>query len=306
MARIPLLVLAGATASGKSQLALSLAEAFDGVIIAADSRTVYRDFDIGTAKPSAEEQARVPHRLIDVADPTDTYTVARFKAAAAEAIAEVHSQGKLPMLVGGTGLYIRGLVGGLVIPEVPPQPELRAEFEALENPHARLAEVDPVSAARLHPNDRVRVIRALEVHAVLGKPLSEAATKGESPYEMLYLALGMERERLYDRINRRTHVMMEQGLQAEVERLMARYGADLPLLQTLGYAETMDYLAGRVSRDEAIAAIQQHTRNYAKRQLTWFRREEGVRWLEGERPEGLFDQAAGLIKETLMRAPSCR
>ncbi|MBO9542658.1 tRNA (adenosine(37)-N6)-dimethylallyltransferase MiaA [bacterium] len=290
-------MLAGATASGKSHLALSLAEAFNGVIIAADSRTIYRDFDIGTAKPTAEEQARVPHRMIDVADPTDTYTVARFKAAAIEAIAEVHAAGKLPMLVGGTGFYIRGLIGGLSIPEVPPQPELRAKFEALADPHARLAEVDPVTAARLHPNDRMRVIRALEVEAVLGKPLSEAATKVESPYDALYLALGMDRELLYDRINRRTHLMMEMGLVEEVERLMARYGAELPLLQTLGYAETMDYLTGRATKDEAIAAIQQHTRNYAKRQLTWFRREAGVRWLDGDRPEGLFDEATGLIEE---------
>ncbi|HEY9897846.1 MAG TPA: tRNA (adenosine(37)-N6)-dimethylallyltransferase MiaA [Pantanalinema sp.] len=297
MARPPLLVLAGATASGKSRLALALAEAFDGVIVAADSRTVYRDFDIGTAKPTAEERARVPHRLIDVADPTDTYTVARYKAAAIEAIAEVHAAGKLPMLVGGTGFYIRGLIGGLVIPEVPPQPELRAEFEALVDPHARLAEVDPVTAARLHPNDRMRVIRALEVHAVLGRPLSEAATKAQSPYDALYLALGMERERLYDRINQRTHQMMEQGLVEEVEYLVGRYGADLPLLQTLGYAETLDLLSGRATRDEAIAAIQQHTRNYAKRQLTWFRREEGVRWLDGDRPEGLFDEAAGRVEE---------
>jgi len=296
MVKPSLLVIAGPTASGKTQLALDLAARLNGVIVAADSRTVYRDFDIGTAKPTAEERAQVPHRLIDVADPRETYTVARFKADALAAIQEIADAGQLPMLVGGTGFYIRSLTGGLSIPEVPPQPELRAEFQALANPIERLAEVDPATAARLHPNDRVRIIRALEVHAVLGKPLSEAATRVEAPFDVVYLAIGMERDRLYDRINRRTHLMFEQGLEAEVERLVALYGEDLPLLSTLGYAETLDYLRGRTDQEEAIRLIQQHTRNYAKRQLTWFRHEEGVRWLDAEEGDTL-DQALALVQE---------
>ncbi len=302
MPKPPLLVIAGPTASGKSRLALDLASRLGGVIVAADSRTVYRDFDIGTAKPSPEELASVPHRLIDVADPRDTYTVARYKADATAAVQEARDQGMLPMLVGGTGFYIRSMIGGLSIPEVPPQPELRARFEALANPIDQLAEVDPVTARRLHPNDRVRIIRALEVHAVLGKPLSEAATRVEPPYDVLYLAIGMERDRLYERINARTHLMFEQGLEDEVERLVERYGEDLPLLSTLGYAETLDYLRGRTDQEEAVRLIQQHTRQYAKRQLTWFRHEEGVQWLDAEEGDTL-DQALDLVRARFGRTP---
>lgn len=295
MSKPALLVIAGPTASGKSQLALDLAVRLGGVIVAADSRTVYRDFDIGTAKPSPAERALVPHHLIDVADPRETYTAVRYAADARAAIGEILGAGRLPMLVGGTGFYLRSLIGGLSIPEVPPQPELRARFQALENPIEALAEVDPVTAARLHPNDRVRIIRALEVHAVLGKPMSEAATRVEPPFDVLYLALGMERDSLYARIDRRTHQMFAEGLEAEVLRLAERYGEDLPLLRTLGYAETLDYLKGRTDKAEAIRLIQQHTRNYAKRQLTWFRHEEGVRWLDATEGDTL-DQALALIQ----------
>lgn len=279
MSKLPLLVLGGPTASGKSALALDLAERLGGVIIAADSRTVYRGFDIGTAKPCAADQARVPHELIDVADPTETYTVARFKMDAHRAIMDAYAQGHFPMVVGGTGFYIRGLVGGLMIPEVPPQPELRAQLQVLLDPHARLAEVDPQTAERLHPNDRLRIIRALEVYEVLGKPMSAVATKVESPFDVLYLVLGPERADLHERINRRTHMMIDAGLVEEVERLLAAYGPDLPLLKTLGYAETMDYLNGKCSLAEAIASIQLHTRQYAKRQLTWFKGEQEAQWL---------------------------
>lgn len=297
MAKPPLVVIAGPTASGKTGLALELAERTQGVIIAADSRTVYRGFDIGTAKPTADEQARVPHRLVDVAEPTETYTVARFKTEAMAAIAQAHDQGRLPFLVGGTGFYIRGVMGGLVIPEVPPQLELQREFEALPDPHARLAEVDPVTAERLHPNDRVRIIRALEVHAVLGVPLSEAATREEVPYDVLYLVLDWDRDQLYERINQRVLAMVDQGLEAEVASLAERYGPDLPLLQTLGYGETLEYMAGERTMEEAIALIQQRTRNFAKRQLTWFRREEGAMWLAAESHARLADEALRLIQD---------
>lgn len=296
MQKLPLVVVAGPTASGKSGLALEVAERLGAVIIAADSRTVYRGFDIGTAKPTRADLGRVEHRLIDVAEPEDTYTVARFKADAEAAIQEIRASGRMPMLVGGTGFYIRGLTGGLSIPEVPPQPELRARFEALANPLERLHEVDPVTAMRLHPNDRVRIIRALEVQAVLGTPLSEAATMVEVPYDVLTLAPSLEREVLYERINQRTHQMLELGLIEEVERLSGRYGAELPLLRTLGYAETLDLLQGTLTLDEAIQAIQQHTRNYAKRQLTWFRREPDVHWLDACDRARLTDRAIALIQ----------
>lgn len=273
MARPPLIVVAGATASGKSALALGLAEQLGGELVAADSRTVYRGFDLGTAKPTAAERARVPHHLLDVADPTETYTVARFKQDAMAAIEQIHDRGRLPVVVGGTGFYLRALVGGLVIPEVAPQPELRAAFQALSDPHARLAEVDPVTAARLHPHDRVRILRALEVQAVLGIPLSAAARKEPAPFHTLFLVLDWPRAELYARIDARVTAMLDAGWVDEVMRLRAQYGPELPLLRTLGYGEIMDMLAGPVDLPDTVRLIQQHTRNFAKRQLTWFRHE---------------------------------
>lgn len=296
MSKLPLLVLGGPTASGKSMLAIELAERLEGSIISADSRTVYRGFDIGTAKPTEADQARVPHDLIDVADPTETYTVARFKADAHRAILDARAQGHFPIVTGGTGFYIRGLVGGLMIPEVPPQPELRARLQALADPHARLAEVDLITAARLHPNDRVRIIRALEVYEVLGKPLSTAATKVDSPFDALYLVLGPERSELHERINRRTHMMIAAGLVEEVEQLLATYGPDLPLLRTLGYAEILDYLLGKHSLDHAILEIQLHTRQYAKRQLTWFKGEPDAMWLRSTDPGQLLSEALAMFE----------
>lgn len=299
MERPPLVVIAGPTASGKTGLALELAERLNGLIVAADSRTVYREFDIGTAKPTPEERRRVPHAVLDVADPTETYTVARFKAEAREAIARAHAARQLPIVVGGTGFYLRALTGGLSIPEVPPQPELRRGFEALADPHSRLAEVDPVTAMRLHPNDRVRIIRALEVHAVLGIPLSEAATREEVPYRVLYFVLDWPRDELYARINQRVLAMIDAGLVREVETLAESYGPELPLLQTLGYGEVLDHLLGRTSLEEAIALIQQHTRNFAKRQLTWFRSEPDAVWLAASPHARLADEAASRIEPFL-------
>ncbi len=301
-AKPPLVVIAGPTASGKSALALELASDLNGVILSADSRQVYQGFDIGTAKPSAAERAAVPHRLIDVVPPTETFTAAQFRDLARAEIAQAHAQGRLPLLVGGTGLYIRAVLGGYAIPEVPPDPELRARLEALADPHARLGEVDPVSAARLHPNDRVRVIRALEVFELTGKPISELQTKEESPYRVAFLALDWPREALYDRINRRTLQMFEAGLSDEVRALAERYGPELPLLKTLGYAETLRWQQGEISQEEAIALIQQNTRRYAKRQVAWFRREPDVVWLEPQRyatMQAMKDAARSLIQERL-------
>lgn len=275
----PLLVIAGPTAGGKSALALELASRHDGVLVSADSRQIYREFDIGTAKPTLEELSSVPHRLIDVADPTETVTLAQYQRMAMEAIAEVHAEGKLPILVGGTGLYIRSVVGGLVIPEVPPDQALRDRLKLLPNLHERLLAVDPEAAARIHPNDTVRLVRALEVYHLTGKTITELQRRQPCPYEALYLALEWEREELYERIDARVHVMVEMGLIKEVERLVGAYGHDLPLLRTLGYGETCGFLKGELSQEEAIALIQKNTRNYAKRQMTWFRHEPEVRWI---------------------------
>ncbi len=298
----PLVVIAGPTASGKSALAMELAGELDGVLLSADSRQVYRGFDIGTAKPTPQELAACPHRLIDIVEPTETFTAAQFRELARAEIAQAHAQGRLPILVGGTGLYIRSVLGGYAIPEVPPDAALRAELEQLADPHARLAEVDPAAAARLHPNDRVRLIRALEVFELTGKPISELQTREETPYQVAFLALDWPRETLYERINQRTLQMFEAGLAGEVESLAQRYGADLPLLKTLGYAETLRWQQGEISREEAIALIQQNTRRYAKRQVTWFRREPDAVWIEPQRyatMQAMKDAARTLIQERL-------
>jgi len=280
MSRPPLVVLAGPTASGKSALAMALAEHLPLTLVCADSRTVYRELDIGTAKPTRGDRARVPHELLDVADPTETYTAARFRDDARAAIATIRNAGRIPLVVGGTGFYIRALTGDLSIPEVPPSPELRAELERLEHPHAELEKVDPVTAARLHPNDRFRIIRALEVQRVLGRPLSEAATRVEAPHRTLTWALAPARDVLESRIRSRLVAMMAGGFLEEVVALRERHGADLPLLGTLGYRELGDWLDGRCTREAALEAIAIHTRQFARRQVTWFRREPVDSWLE--------------------------
>ncbi len=298
----PLVVIAGPTASGKSALALELAAEMGGIILSADSRQVYRDFDIGTAKPTPDELARAPHRLIDIVAPTETFTAAQFRELARAEIDRAHAQGLLPMLVGGTGLYIRTVMGGYALPEVPPDPELRAQLEALLDPHARLAEVDPVTAARLHPNDRFRIVRALEVFQLAGKSISELQTREESPYRVAFLALDWPRPVLYERINQRTLQMFEGGFSEEVRALAEKYGPDLPLLQTLGYAETLRWHQGELTQAEAIALIQQNTRRYSKRQVTWFRREPDAVWLEPQRyatMQAMKDAARQVIRERL-------
>ncbi|MDB5099936.1 MAG: miaA [Cyanobacteria bacterium RYN_339] len=275
----PLIVVVGPTGAGKSALALALARENRGAIISADSRQIYRGFDIGTATPSAEEQALVPHDMLDVADPTYTYTVAEYQRDARAAIDRRRSEGYMPMLVGGTGLYIRAILDGLTIPPAAPDPAFRATLEGVEDLHARLASVDPESAARLHPNDRVRLVRALEVLHATGRPIGEFQETRPCPYRLIVFGVGAPRALLYERIDARVLQMLEQGFEGEVAGLAERYGWDLPLLGTLGYAEVGASLRGEVSRDEAVALMAQHTRNYAKRQLTWFRADPRTHWL---------------------------
>lgn len=275
----PLVVVAGPTAAGKSALALELADRHGGVIISADSRQVYRGFDIGTAKASAADLARIPHELVDVADPTETYTVARFRSDAAAAAARAHAEGRLPIVTGGTGFYIRALLGGTAIPEVPPDPARRARLMAEEGLWERLERLDPASAARLHRNDRFRLARAIEVVEATGKPLS-AFAPGPSPYRTVYLVAWAAMPDLERRIRDRVDRMLEAGWLEEVDRLVEGYGADLPLLQTLGYAELLGYRRGDTTLDEARELISRNTRRYAKRQLTWFRGEQAAVWLD--------------------------
>jgi tRNA dimethylallyltransferase len=282
------LVVGGATATGKSNLALALAQRLPGVILSADSRQVYREFDIGTAKPSAQDLNQVPHYLIDLCDPTETLTLAEYQRQAQGLIQSIHrDRTVVPLLVGGTGLYIDAVVKGLKIPPVAPQPDLRQQLVDLGQAHCYdlLRTLDPAAAQRIHPNDPVRTIRALEVFYVTGQPLSMLQGEEPPPYPILYIALGCNPPDLHRRIAHRTQAMIEADLKQEVIDLAHRYGADLPLLKTLGYGEMLRHIQGDCSLAVAQAEIVQHTRQFAKRQNTWFRNRVTVQWFDAEAPD---------------------
>jgi tRNA dimethylallyltransferase len=266
------------------------------VILSADSRQVYRKFDIGTAKPTVTEQKLVPHYLIDICDPTDTMTVADYQEQTQALIASIDVMPLL--LVGGTGLYIRSIVQGMKIPRVAPQMELRSQLESLGQPqlYAMLQQVDPVAAQKIHANDSVRALRALEVYYVTGYPISEQ--QGENPpnYPILQIGLDCNVEMLENRIKQRTEQMIANGLVAEVEYLCQKYGADLSLLNTLGYQEIKQYLAGDISLDEAKELTILHTRQFAKRQRTWFRAYPQIEWFDANDLD-LFDKVWQRINE---------
>ncbi|MGY2801103.1 tRNA (adenosine(37)-N6)-dimethylallyltransferase MiaA [Thermostichus sp. MS-CIW-25] len=273
-----LIVIAGPTATGKSRQALLLAQRLGSPLLNADSRQVYREFDIGTAKPTPAEQALWPHELIDIVDPCHTYTVAEFQQAAQARIAEAHRQGQTPILVGGTGLYIQSVTTGLGIPAVPPQPQLRRQLETWppEIRYAWLQQLDPVAAQHIHPHDAVRTLRALEIVYTTGKPASSLRQAHPPHYPILILGLSCPMPRLEQRIARRTAEMMERGWIEEVKTLRERYGPHLPLLNTLGYAEIGAYLEGRIPEAELQPLIVRRTRQFAKRQMTWFRAMLGI------------------------------
>ena len=283
-----LTVIAGPTASGKTAIAIELARRHGGEIVSADSQQVYRSFDIGTAKPSTEELAAVPHHLISVVEPLEPFSAAEYQRRADAAVADITSRGKPVFVVGGTGMYLRILLHGLV--EAPgADPELRAELEALaaaegrEAVHRMLAGVDPETAAKLPPRDLVRTIRALEIHKQTGKPASEfrrehAFTEDRYPFRMYVLS--PPREALYRTIDARTAAMFQRGLVDEVRELIARGYADAAPMRSVGYVQAKAVVDGRLSLDEAIEQAAQETRRYAKRQLTWFRKEAGALFVE--------------------------
>ncbi|WP_414542369.1 tRNA (adenosine(37)-N6)-dimethylallyltransferase MiaA [Nostoc sp. CCY0012] len=280
-----LIVICGATATGKSGLAVNLSKCWDSVILSADSRQVYREFDIGTAKPTLTEQKLVPHYLIDICEPTNTMTVADYQEQAQSLIAALPADPLL--LVGGTGLYIRSIVQGMKIPKVAPDKKLRSQLESLGQStlYGILQQVDAIAAQKIHPHDLVRTLRALEVFYITGKPISEQ--QGENPphYPILQIGLDCELDKLERRIYKRTEQMIADGLVAEVEYLCQKYGADLPLLNTLGYQEIKQYLAGEISLDEAKKLTVLHTRQFAKRQRTWFRAYPQIEWFDADDPD---------------------
>ena len=280
----PLVVICGPTATGKSGLAIALAQQLKSSILSADSRLVYREFNIGTAKPSPAEQQQVPHYLIDICEPTETLTLAEYQRQARSAIASIEAPA---LLVGGTGLYIRSIVKGLKIPQVPPHAELRSQLQSLGQPqcYAFLRQIDPASALKIHANDQVRTLRALEVFYVTGQPIS--LQQGENPPSYPILQIGLdcfEPEALERRITQRTNEMVAAGFVAEVEALAKKYG-DLPLLKTLGYREMQQYLAGEVDLEAAKALTVLHTRQFAKQQRTWFRADLAIAWFDSESPD---------------------
>ena len=284
-----LIAICGPTATGKSGLALALAQALGSTILSADSRQVYRHFDIGTAKPSAAEQQLVPHYLIDCCEPTETLTLGDYQLQAQERIAALHQSFAcpIPLLVGGTGLYLCSVVQGLKIPRVPPHPELRSQLQVLGQTqcYAWLQQVDEVAAAKIHANDQVRTLRALEVFYTTGRPISEQ--QGEQPPAYPILQIGLdcsEANNLTQRIRDRTHRMVELGWETEVRTLCQTYGSDLPLLDTLGYREMKQYLQGDCNLTQAIEQTVVRTRQFAKQQRTWFRKDARIEWFDADSP----------------------
>lgn len=277
-----LIVICGATASGKSGLALELAQRLNTVILSADSRQVYRQFDIGTAKPSAEEQKLIKHYLIDICEPTATLTLAEYQKQAQTLIESDLGTDKPLLLVGGTGLYLKSIVQGLKIPRVSPQQELRQQLQALGQVQCYqfLGQVDIKAAQKIHPNDETRTLRALEVFYTTGRPISEQQGENPPSYPILQIGLDCGVQDLEKRITRRTQTMLERGLVKEVETIIHQYGEDLPLLDTLGYREIKEYLKADISLDSAQYMIVLHTRQFAKRQRTWFRGNREIQWFD--------------------------
>ena len=288
--RIPLLVILGPTAVGKTALALALAQALEGEIVSADSRQIYRHMDIGTAKPTPTERARVPHHLLDVVDPDQTLTMWEYQELANAAIHAIHLRGNLPMLVGGTGQYITALIEGWTTPRVPPNPEFRAELEAFaaengcETLHIRLRQLDPAAADAIDYRNVRRVIRALEVIDATGQPFSEQRRKNPPAYDVQQYGLTMERERLYARADQRVDDMLAQGFLDEVRRLLDMgYSRNLPAMSGLGYAELVAHLLDGVPLDEVITNTKMATHSFIRRQGTWFRgHDQGILWHNSE------------------------
>jgi len=301
-------VLLGPTGSGKTALSLALAERFAGEIVSCDSVAVYRGMDAGTAKPTAEERARAPHHLIDIAEPDQPFTAGDYSRAARSALRSIAARGRLPIVTGGTGLYLRALTDGL-FGGPPRQEELRARLRLKAQKrgsawlHRILARLDPKSAARIHANDAPKLIRAIEVCLAARKPLSEVLARDPlTGFRLLRIGLNPPRAALYGRLNRRCVEMFAAGLVEEARGLLARHGP-VKALDSLGYRQGLAFLAGTLSEEGAIEAAQQGHRNYAKRQLTWFRREPEVHWIEGFGEGEETQRAAMELVQAAMHQP---
>lgn len=307
---IPLVVITGATSIGKTGLAIALAKLLNSEIVSADSRQVYRYMDIGTAKPTADQLAEVPHHLFDVVNPDETLTLSLYLDQANAAIRDIHTRGKVPFLVGGTGQYVTALIEGWSVPKVAPNPELRAELEAYAETHGaaalgeRLRTIDPISAETIDYRNVRRVVRALEVTLETGIPFSTHQTKTPPPYHLMRYLLTMNRERLYERADRRVDAMFQDGFIEEVRDLLARgYDTALPSMSALGYAQVADHLLKAVPLDDTRNAIYIATHDFIRRQETWFRKHDPapqVTWVDAEQVNA--DSLAEEIQANIQRA----
>lgn len=288
-----LLIIAGPTAVGKTEISINVAKRLNGEIVSADSMQIYKYMDIGSAKISDAEMQGVSHYLIDIIEPHESFTVADYKSNAESSIDAIINKGKHPMVVGGTGLYINSLIYNYTFTEAAKDEEYRKKLEQLaeekgkEYVHEMLKDVDVESYNRLYPNDLKRVVRALEVHKITGKTISEFTANEniyDIPYDINYYVLTMDRAKLYERINKRVDIMLQSGLIDEVIKLKEMgYNSNMQSMKGIGYKEILYYLEGKISLDEAVEMIKQGTRNYAKRQLTWFRKDERVTWIDKDK-----------------------
>lgn len=299
---LPLLAIVGPTAVGKTEFSICIAERLQGEIVSADSRLFYRGMDIGTAKPLPEDRARVPHHLIDVADPNETWSLALFQRMAYQVIADIHARKKLPVLVGGTGQYIRAIIEGWDLPKQPPDLRLRYVLEKWARSvgafelHRRLTFIDPEAASKIDPRNLRRTVRALEVIFRTGKRFAEQRQRATSPYSVLMIGLRRPRAELYHRIDERIDRMIANGLIEEVQTLLANgYSPDLPAFSAIGYRQIIQYLQGKCSLEEAVADIKRSTRQFVRRQANWFKENDPyIHWFDMQ--DNTLEQVEALIR----------
>lgn len=305
MKKLPLVVVAGPTASGKTRLAIDLAKLINGEIVSADSMQIYKYMDIGSAKPTAAERSEIKHHLIDFVEPDTEFCVADYTQKAHAVIKSIIDKGKMPVMCGGTGLYINSVVDDVTFGETETDYNMREELSELAKEKGnqfiweKLKEIDPVSAKRLHPNNLRRIIRAIEFYNITGTTISshqEMTKQHEGRYDPLMFCINYDRDKLYARINARVDIMMKDGLLNEVKSLMEKgYTKELNSMKAIGYKELIDYFNGKTTLDEAVELIKQGSRRYAKRQLTWFRRDKRIIWLDAE--EDILNKAYNKVKD---------
>jgi len=291
-----LIVILGPTASGKSELAIKLAKKFNGEIVSADSRQIYQEMDIGTAKPGKKQMAGIKHYLINIIKPNQSFTLAQYKKLAVKTIKDIQKRNKLPFLVGGTGLYIQAIVDNLQIPKVKPDKKLRNQLERLSNQELfnQLKKLDPLTAAVIDLNNKRRLIRALEVCLITKKPFSQQRKKGQPLFDILEIGLELDKKTLEKRINQRVDKIFKAGLVKENKKLAQKYSFNLPAMSGIGYQEIIQYLQGKITLNQAKELIKQHTRQYAKRQITWFKKDHRIHWIKTQ------NQAEKLIRNFLL------